>query len=119
MTTTVDRRASKDESPPYEYQATMTAAGDSVVIEPDRSRSGGLGVSNFVWWVEKNGSPTFTLEIRIAGEWETDDRIAPADIAGKVHHHDTPLGALRITQSAKGSDDAVVRIASEWLLQVG
>lgn len=119
MATTVDRRASKDEAPPFSYQATMTAAGDSVVIEPHRSRTGGLGVASFIWRVQRDGSATFTLEQRMAGEWETDDRISAADIPDKVHYHDTPFEAMRITLSARGSDDAVLRIVSEWLLQVG
>ena len=119
MTTSIDRRADAQEAPPFSYKATMTAAGDAVVVRPDPSRAGGLGVSNFVWMVEKNGTAAFTLEIMIGGDWETDDRIAAADIPDKVHHHDTPFEGLRITHATRGSDDAVVRITSEWVLQVG
>ena len=119
MSTTVDRRASAEEAPPFSYRASMDAAGDAVVIRPDPTRSGGLGVASFVWMVERNGSAAFSLEIMIGGDWETDDRIAAADIPDKVHHHDTPFEALRITQTTLGSDDAVVRITSEWTLMVG
>ena len=119
MATDVNRRAAPGEPPPFSYRAVMDAAGDAVVIRPDPSREGGLGVSNFVWMVEKNGNATFTLQVLIGGDWETDDRVPAGDIPDKVHHHNTPFEALRITQSTLGSDDGVVRITSEWRLQVG
>ena len=119
MTTTVNRHDRADDTSPFAYKTTMDAAGDATVIRPNLTRAGGLGVANFVWHVERSGNAAFTLEVMIGGDWETDDRVSAGDIHSKVHHHDTPFEGLRITHSTRGSDDAVVRITSEWALEVG
>ena len=119
MTVHVNRRDTREAVPPFSYKVTLDADGDRLVVEPDRGKVGGLGVSDFHWHVERTGNAAFTLEVRMGGEWVTDDRVAVGDIAGKVHRHEGPFEAMRITQSRRGSDDSVVRITSEWFLIVG
>ena len=119
MAVTVNQRAASLEAPPFSYKITSTARGERIVIKPDRTRAGGLGVASFIWHIGPSSSASFAIDVMIGGDWVTDDRVPVGMIGSKVHHHDTPFEALRFTHVTKGSGDMVLRVCSEWMLQIG